>query len=253
MTLTLPTWDRKTVVELVAIMIARIEKFVAHAYWDPIGNCWTYGFGFTYRPGGSVRVRQGDAITLPMAQQYLTVLLAKHTATICAAVTAPISETTAAVLYDFLHEEGDGSLGGSMVAKALNDGDLVSFEAHLMGWVVGDGKPELGIARRRRYEALQAVHGMAEGAAYTQAWQMTDAEMMVAYGKAFVVAEAAGWVAPAAHPVVTSLHAGTPAGKPAPIVKPVSQPSVQQSPAADTETTADLNDAELTSIEGATT
>ena len=233
------TWDRKTVPTLVAIMIARIEKFVAHAYWDPIGRCWTYGFGFTLRPDGQ-KVRQGDAITLPQAQQYLTVLLAKHTATICAAVTAPISETTAAVLYDFLHEEGDGSLSGSMVAKALNDGDLVSFEAHLMGWVVGGGKPELGIARRRRYEALQAVHGMAESAAYTQAWQMTDAEMMDAYAKAFVVAEAAGWVAPVAHPVAATLHAGTPAGKPAPVSKPVPQPSAAQSTAGEDE--ADLLD-----------
>jgi GH24 family phage-related lysozyme (muramidase) len=253
------TWDRKTVVALVAIMVARIEKFVAHAYWDPIGKCWTYGFGFTYRPGGSVRVRQGDAITLPQAQQYLTILLAKHTATICAAVTAPISETTAAALYDFLHEEGDGALGGSMVAKALDEGDLTSFEAHLMGWVVGGGKPELGIARRRRYEALQAVHGMAEGAAYTQAWQMTDAEMMAAYAKAFSVAHAAGWQAPSA---ATQTHAGmstsaAPIAHPAPVPVVAHQTTDRASQAdlslTDEQQTDALNDAQLTSIKGATT
>ena len=243
--MTTQTWDRRTVPALVAIMIARIEKFVAHAYWDPIGKCWTCGFGFTQRVSGGA-VRNGDAITLPQAQQYLTVLLSRHTSTICAAVTAPMSEVTAAVLYDFLHEEGDGALPGSMIAKALNDGDLVLFEAHLMGWVVGDGKPELGIARRRRYEALQAVHSMAEPAAYTQAWQMTDAQMMDAYAKAFVVAKAAGWVAPQA---AQSIHSGTPSGKP-PITKPAPIREPQQS-GADSETAADLNASELTSIEGA--
>jgi GH24 family phage-related lysozyme (muramidase) len=191
-------------------MVARIEQYVEKAMWDPIGECWDYGFGFTQRMDGSGHVRQGDTISLANAKVYMTRLLASYTQTIADAIHAPLTTPLAAALYDFSHEEGSHALGGSLLADALNAGNLALARVHLGGWIIGGGKPELGIARRRVYEGFLGFDFMDEGVAYDRAWTLGITGMNTMYQAALNAAHTMGWP-PAPAAVVVAAAAARPA------------------------------------------
>lgn len=50
-----------------------IEQFSQNSYWEPKGEKWTYGYGFTFRPDGTP-VQQGDTINLEDSEKRLDVI-----------------------------------------------------------------------------------------------------------------------------------------------------------------------------------
>jgi lysozyme len=204
MTLTLPTWDRKTVPGVALSLVSRLEGCRLAAYKDSTGVA-TIGVGSTYMLNGR-RVQMGDRITQAQANELLTDQCEQWVRDIVADVSWPLNEMQASVLISFTHNLGGGAMQGSTLAKMLNAGRVDLAGDQLNGWAVAGGKPQLGLLRRREYER-RLFHGEAtEGQAdYNAVWALGEAALMPLYQRAFAEAKAWGWnpqAAPIATPIV---------------------------------------------------
>ena len=220
------------------------------AYRDS-GGVWTAGWGSTFMPSGR-RVQAGDRLTQRQADDLLDDQIDEWGVVIAKQVRTSLTDAQAGALCSAVHNLGPGLLAtGNVITDMLNASLTERGLRQLWGWCVGTQGgvrgPMLGLMRRRAME-VQVSLGAVPGPARDAAWKLGDAALMPFYHQACEDAATyrngtATWEV---HPVTQAaqaVHAGTPAGKP-PVTRPVAQASGQQS-------TADLNDAQLASIQGA--
>ena len=229
---------------LAAALISAMEGLRLAAYKDG-GGTWTIAVGSTFMPSGR-RVQGGDTISHAAALELLEDQIEEWATVIARTITVPLSDFWWAVLASFIHQEGVNALPGSVLADMLNAKLWARAGGQLNGWVIatagGVRGPQLGIMRRMEAQRRMAVLSLDVEPTRTQVWALGDGPLLPLYKTACDDAASyrGGHVTWEVHPVAAApLHAA-----------PVPQPSVQQSPA---DTTDALNDAQLASIQGATT
>jgi GH24 family phage-related lysozyme (muramidase) len=118
------------------------------AAYDDGAGVWTIGYGHTKG------VREGMTITQAQAEQLLREDLEKFESFVEDAVKVAINDNQFSALTCFCFNVGPGSkgFGGSTLLKLLNRGDLQGAANEFRQWNKVNGKPWLGLTRRRLAE-----------------------------------------------------------------------------------------------------
>lgn len=118
------------------------------AYPDPAsgGKPWTIGYGHTHK------VKRGDTITQPQAEQFLYEDLETVCSTIEKSVKAKINQTQFDALCSFIFDVGASNFINSTLLKKLNAGDINGAGDELIRWNRAAGKVIPGLTKRREAE-----------------------------------------------------------------------------------------------------
>ena len=198
-------WDRASVPALAGQLLDKVETVKLHAYLDSAGNP-TIGCGSRTMPDGRP-VRLGDTVSAAQADALSNRQTLEWVGVISGVISAPIPIEWAAALISFVHNLGRGRLPGSTLAAMLNAGRLDLAGRQLNGWVLVDGRLNLGVMRRREFERrITLGQGMA---AYDPVWQLGEGELMPLYRQSFTDAaafHAGSKVAPGPSGTLTFAH-----------------------------------------------
>lgn len=128
-------------------LLKTFEGCELHAY-DDGGGVWTIGYGHTKSvfPGMTITQAQAEALLSKDLEQFETYVEE--------AVQTEINEDQFSALVCFCFNVGPGSegFGGSTLLKKLNAGDIQGAVGQFPRWNQVDGKPWLGLTRRRLAE-----------------------------------------------------------------------------------------------------
>ncbi|HEY9751327.1 MAG TPA: glycoside hydrolase family protein [Coleofasciculaceae cyanobacterium] len=116
--------------------------------YDDGGGVWTIGYGHTKG------VVKGMTITQAEAEQFLQEDLERFESYVEAAVQVNVNPDQFSALVCFCFNVGPGSegFGGSTLLKKLNAGNFAGAVGQFPRWNKVDGKPLLGLTRRRLAE-----------------------------------------------------------------------------------------------------
>jgi GH24 family phage-related lysozyme (muramidase) len=116
--------------------------------YDDGGGVWTIGYGHTKG------VFEGMTITQAEAEQFLQEDLEKFASYVEDAVQVDVNDDQFSALVCFCFNVGPGSegFGGSTLLRKLNAGDFAGAAGQFLRWNKVNGKPWLGLTRRRLAE-----------------------------------------------------------------------------------------------------
>jgi GH24 family phage-related lysozyme (muramidase) len=116
--------------------------------YDDGGGVWTIGYGHTGK------VRPGQTITQSEADQLLHQDLERFESYVQDAIKTSVNDSqfSALVCFCFNVGPGTGGLGDSTLLRLLNQGDYNGAAGQFPRWNKVDGKPWLGLTRRRLAE-----------------------------------------------------------------------------------------------------
>jgi lysozyme len=126
-------------------LLTTFEGCELEAYDDQAG-VWTIGYGHTKG------VVPGMKITQAQAEQFLQEDLEKFSDFVESAVEVDVNDDQFSALVCFCFNIGSGGLGSSTLLRMLNAGDLSGASEQFLRWNKVDGKPWLGLTRRRLAE-----------------------------------------------------------------------------------------------------
>jgi lysozyme len=126
-------------------LLTTFEGCELEAYDDQAG-VWTIGYGHTKG------VVPGMKITQVQAEQFLQEDLEKFSDFVENAVEVDVNDDQFSALVCFCFNIGSGGLGSSTLLRMLNAGDLSGASEQFLRWNKVDGKPWLGLTRRRLAE-----------------------------------------------------------------------------------------------------
>jgi GH24 family phage-related lysozyme (muramidase) len=138
-------------------MIAGFEGLRLEAYPDPGtgGDPWTVGYGHT-----GPEVVPGYRVTEAQAKALLRADAGKAYDHVVGVTGAPLTQREADALASFVYNVGGGAYDGSTLLRRLNAGEDPArvIREELPRWVKGgDGRPMLGLVRRRAQEVAYAT------------------------------------------------------------------------------------------------
>lgn len=170
------TWDRKTVPLAATAVVKRLESFFAEPYDDnggAPGGTWTIGYG-------TIRDENGNPVTPktpPVTEAQATALLARDmagaAADVAQRVKVPLRVCEAAALISWTYNLGGTNLGSSTMLKRLNAGAKADVPSEMRRWINQEGKPLVGLLRRRWAEAA-IFQGMPPNQACVRGWKEID-------------------------------------------------------------------------------
>lgn len=168
-------WDRKSVPLAATAVVKRIEGFSATPYDDngaKPGGTWTIGYGTIMIAG--VRVTpQTPPITEARAVELLMKDMTGAAEAVNRRVLVPLKEFQAAALISWVYNLGEGNLRTSTLLKRVNARDWPAVPGEIRKWINQEGKPLLGLLRRRWAEAA-IFQGMDGTNACVRAWNEID-------------------------------------------------------------------------------
>lgn len=128
-------------------LLTTFEGCELEAYDDGAG-VWTIGYGHTRG------VFEGMTITQAQAEDFLQKDLEKFESYVLDAVSVKLTDDQFSALVCFCFNVGPGKegFGGSTLLKLLNAGDYQGAANQFVRWNKVDGKPWLGLTRRRLAE-----------------------------------------------------------------------------------------------------
>jgi lysozyme len=128
-------------------LLTTFEGVKLTAYDDGRG-VWTIGYGHTQN------VRPGMTISQAQAEEWLAADLAEFESYVEKAVKVQLNANQFSALVCFCFNVGPGSegFGGSTLLKLLNAGDYAGAANQFPRWNKVEGKPWLGLTRRRLAE-----------------------------------------------------------------------------------------------------
>ena len=132
-------------------LIKYYEGVYLKAYKCPAG-VWTIGIGHTNVMGG-FQIRPDSVITERQADEILLQDLEKCYKDVRELVKVPLDECQFSTLVSFIFNLGYGNLKSSTLLKLLNSGNYNAVPAQILRWNKCEGKPLLGLTRRRQAEA----------------------------------------------------------------------------------------------------
>lgn len=169
-------WDRTTVPLAATAVVKRIEGFYATPYDDNgslPGGTWTIGYG-------SIRDRHNQPVTPQtpaMTEAEAEVLLqrdmqgAAHD--VASRVQMALRVCEAAALISWTYNLGAGNLSKSTMLKCINSNAKAAVPAEMRKWIMHEGKPLVGLLRRRWAEAA-IFCGLDPTNACVRAWNEID-------------------------------------------------------------------------------
>ena len=169
-------WNRKDVPLAATAVVKRIEGFYAHPYDDngaQPGGTWTIGYG-------TIRDANGDPVTPntpPISEADAVVLLQRDMKGAAKAVdrrvAVKLKVCEAAALISWVYNLGEGSLAQSTLLKRINANRKSEAPAEMRKWIYHEGKPLVGLLRRRWAEAAIFL-GTDPTNACVRAWKEID-------------------------------------------------------------------------------
>lgn len=133
--------------------IKKHEGLRLEAYPDPGTGKepWTIGYGNTFYPphiNGGRKVRKGDVITMPQAEDMFRWTCNSFWARISAHIRQPLNDNQKTALLSFAYNIGVGGFIGSQVLRKVNaNPNDPTIRDAFMNWINAGGKP---ILRGRR-------------------------------------------------------------------------------------------------------
>jgi lysozyme len=169
-------WDKVSVPPAATAVVKRIEGFFAAPYDDNgslPGGTWTIGYG-TIRDADNEPVTPATpAITEAEAVQLLMRDMRGAARDVAMRVTVPLLTCEAAALISWTYNLGGGNLGSSTMLKRINANAKADVPAEMRKWINQEGKPLLGLLRRRWAEAAIFI-GVPPDNACVRAWKEID-------------------------------------------------------------------------------
>jgi len=169
------TWDGSVPAAATAV-VKRIEGFFAHPYDDngaQPGGTWTIGYGTIVDAQGRRVTPQTPPITEAEAEQLLRRDMAGAARDVQQRVQVPLLTGEAAALISWVYNLGAGNLAKSTLLLRLNANRKSEVPAEMRKWIMQEGRPVLGLLRRRWAEAA-IFSGMDATNACVRAWREID-------------------------------------------------------------------------------
>jgi lysozyme len=168
-------WEGEVPLAATAV-VKRIEGFYSEPYDDNgslPGGTWTIGYG-SIVDGAGKRV---TVATPPITEDQGVTLLQRDMASAAAdvkrRVQVELSQCQAAALISWTYNLGVGNLAKSTMLQRLNAGDYLAVPDEMRKWINHEGRPLVGLLRRRWAEAA-IYSGMDPTAACVLAWKNID-------------------------------------------------------------------------------
>lgn len=127
-------------------LITRFEGWSKERYWDE-NDGWTIGFGHLIKPGEHYVV-----VTIEQARELLKQDVRDAEDTVNDLVPFRLPQSKFDALVSFVYNEGRAQFAESTLLRKLRDGDIIGAWQEFSNWIYDDGKPLLGLARRRAAE-----------------------------------------------------------------------------------------------------
>ncbi|MDT8881825.1 lysozyme [Klebsiella aerogenes] len=169
-------WDRATVPKSATSVIKRIEGFYSSPYDDNgsiPGGTWTIGYGTIIDATGKAVTPQTAPITEADAESLLLRDMKGAAHTVQQRVHVPLLEWEAAALISWKYNLGAGNLTKSTMLKYINSDQKTKVPDEMRKWIGQEGKPLLGLLRRRWAEAAIFI-GIDSVNACIRAWNEID-------------------------------------------------------------------------------
>lgn len=151
-----PLWDGASIPAAATSVVKRIEGFFASPYDDNgalPGGTWTIGYGTIVDAGGQPVTPHTPAITEAQAEELLRRDMGGAARDVRQRVSVPLTDYEAAALISWTYNLGGGSLAKSTMLTRLNANQKAEVPGEMRKWINQEGKPVLGLLRRRWAEA----------------------------------------------------------------------------------------------------
>ncbi|WP_434583638.1 lysozyme [Klebsiella sp. R390] len=169
-------WDGVTIPPSATSVIKRIEGFYSSPYDDNgsiPGGTWTIGYGTIIDASGKAVTPHTAPITEAEAEQLLVRDMKGAAHTVQQRVYVSLLECEAAALISWTYNLGGGNLAKSTMLKYINSGQKTRVPDEMRKWISQEGKPLLGLLRRRWAEAAIFI-GIDSVNACIRAWNEID-------------------------------------------------------------------------------
>lgn len=133
-------------------LIKHFEGCSLKAYPDPgsaDGKPWTIGYGHTGKD-----VVKGLRWTQAQADAALAQDVARFAGEVEGLIKVSVTQSQFDALVSFAYNIGVGALAGSTLLRLLSSGSFSGAARQFERWDKQDGRPMLGLSRRRRAERL---------------------------------------------------------------------------------------------------
>ncbi|MDG2527142.1 lysozyme [Caulobacter endophyticus] len=170
------TWDGVTVPDAATVVVKRLEGFQAKPYDDngaQPGGTWTIGYGSIRDASNQPITPSSPAITEAQAVDLLLRDMLGAAKDVRLRVQGALLEYEAAALISWTYNLGGGALASSTMLRKINAGDKAAVPSEMRKWINQEGKPVLGLLRRRWAEAAIFI-GMDPTNAVVRAWREID-------------------------------------------------------------------------------
>jgi len=168
-------WDGSVPLAATAV-VKRFEGFFARPYDDnggQPGGTWTIGYGTIVDGSGKPVTPATPPITEAEAEALLRRDMQGAAADVRLRVKVGLLTREAAALVSWTYNLGGGNLGKSTMLIRINAGAKGSVPDEMRKWIMQEGKPLLGLLRRRWAEAAIFV-GLDPTDACVRAWREID-------------------------------------------------------------------------------
>ena len=170
-----PAWDFSVPPAATAV-VKRIEGFFATPYDDngaKPGGTWTIGYGTIVDAAGNPVTPATPQITEAAAEVLLRRDMEGAARDVRLRVKVPLAMCEAAALISWTYNLGGGNLGASTMLRRINANLKAEVPAEMRKWINQEGKPLVGLLRRRWAEAAIFI-GMDPTNACLRAWREID-------------------------------------------------------------------------------
>lgn len=138
------------------VVVKRIEGFFSEPYDDngaQPGGTWTIGYGSIIDADGRPVTPLTPAIDEAQAEALLTRDMAGAAAAVKRRVQVSLRVFEAAALISWTYNLGEGNLAKSTMLTRINADDKAAVPAEMRKWILHEGKPLVGLLRRRWAES----------------------------------------------------------------------------------------------------
>lgn len=173
-------WDKHPATVAVPLaataVVRRLEGFSATPYDDNgnlPGGTWTIGYGSIVDANEKPVTDKTPKISEDEAVKLLQRDMRGAALAVARRVKPALNQAQAAALISWTYNLGEGNLAKSTMLTLLNSGKFEAVPGEMRKWVHHEGKPLVGLLRRRWVEAA-IFCGMDETNACTVAWKTID-------------------------------------------------------------------------------
>ncbi|RXJ79808.1 muraminidase [Aliarcobacter skirrowii] len=133
-------------------LIKEFEGFSSSAYLCSAGK-WTIGYGNTFWED-KTPVKKGDEISKTKATELITKIANEFARDVATLIQIDVTQNQFDALVSLAYNIGLGAFKSSTLLNQLNKGNFIGAGQEFLRWNKSNGKPLLGLTRRREREKL---------------------------------------------------------------------------------------------------